>query len=56
MTPKEWLENNADAINRREAELIRENPGATILRPGYHLALDGKRYWNPEFIIAKGSS
>lgn len=42
-----------EAINKRLAELKEENPGAVIIPPGYVEAIDGKKYYNEMFIIAK---
>jgi len=40
-------------IDKRLAELKKENPGAVIIPPGAVRAIDGKTYYNEMFIIAK---
>lgn len=40
-------------IAKRLKELQKENPGARIIPPGVVEAIDGKKYYNEMFIIAK---
>lgn len=47
----EWLEANKEAIAHRLQELKEINPDATVLPPGYHETLDGRRIFNPRFLI-----
>lgn len=40
-------------IEKRHKELKAENPNAVIIPPGIVEAIDGKKYYNEMFIIAK---